>query len=215
MTSDTEHGNRPLRADAERNRGRIVEAAREVFAAHGLAASLDDVARTAGVGIGTLYRRFPTKEALLSAVFDQVVVEITDEVDRHAANQDPWAGLVALITDVLQRQSGDRGVFEICTKADFGHLERISAHYVPAVEALITRAKAAGQVRADVTGTDIGPVIVMLSAVGDATRAADPQLWRRYLALVLDGIRAPGVSPLHPNRVSHTELMAAISSSRV
>ncbi|GAA3016390.1 TetR/AcrR family transcriptional regulator [Actinokineospora globicatena] len=215
MTSDTESGNRPLRADAERNRARIVEAARVVFAEHGIAASLDDVARAAGVGIGTLYRRFPTKETLLSAVFDQVVTEITDLIDGYAADPDPLAGLIGLVTDVLERQSGDRGVFEICTKADFGHLDRIAEHYTPAVEGLVTRAKAAGLVRADLTGTDIAPVIVMLSAVGIATRRADPGLWRRYLALVFDGIRAPGTSELPPNRVSHTALMEAISSARL
>ncbi|SER47190.1 TetR/AcrR family transcriptional regulator [Actinokineospora terrae] len=214
MTSDTESSNRPLRADAERNRARIVEAARVVFADHGIAASLDDVARAAGVGIGTLYRRFPTKDSLLSAVFDQVVAEITDTIDSCAADPDPWAGLVRLVTSVLERQSGDRGVVEICTRADFGQLDRIAAHYVPAVDGLVARAKAAGAVRADITGTDISPMIVMLSAVSTATRSADPDLWRRYLDLLFDGIRAPGTGELHPNRVSHNGLMAAISSAR-
>ncbi|RLK61182.1 TetR/AcrR family transcriptional regulator [Actinokineospora cianjurensis] len=214
MTSDTESGNRPLRADAERNRARIVEAARVVFADHGIAASLDDVARAAGVGIGTLYRRFPTKDSLLSAVFDQVVAEIIDVIDSCAADPDPLAGLVRLVTSVLERQSGDRGVVEICTRADFGQLDRIAAHYVPAVDDLVARAKAVGAVRADITGTDISPVIVMLSAVSTATRSADPDLWRRYLDLLFDGIRAPGTAELHPNRVSHNGLMAAISSAR-
>ncbi len=189
-------------------------AARAVFALHGVNASLDDVARRAGVGVGTLYRRFPTRDSLIRAVFDHVVAEIISIIDRCAADPDPLAGLLELVTDVVQRQSGDRGLFEICTKEDFGQLDVISAHYVPAVDSLVARGQAAGVVRGDLRGTDIGPMIVMLVTVCAATRAADPELWRRHLMILFDGIRVGGAE-LPASGVTHADLFAAIAGSKV
>ncbi|SDD61116.1 TetR/AcrR family transcriptional regulator [Actinokineospora iranica] len=212
MTSDT----RPLRADAERNRVRIVVAAREVFAAHGLSVTLDDVARSAGVGVGTVYRRFPNKEALVIAVFDHVLDEITTLLDKTAADEDAWRGLTGLITAIAERQAADRGLFDLCTNADFGQADRIAEHFIPAADSLVARAKAQGALRDDFAAPDIGPLLMMVAATAEMTRTLDPDLWRRYLALLLDGIRAGATTPLPGPTPTHAEMQTVMhcSSSR-
>ncbi|GLZ42415.1 TetR/AcrR family transcriptional regulator [Actinokineospora sp. NBRC 105648] len=210
MTSDTHALIRPLRADAERNRARVVVAAREVFAQHGLGVTLDDVARHAGVGVGTVYRRFPNKEALVSAVFDHVIAELINMIHGHVSNVDAWRGLTELITEIAERQSGDRGLYELCTKSDFGQMDRIAAHFTPAAEALVSRAQAEGSLRPDFSTNDIGPMILMIAAVSENTRQVDPDAWRRYLILLLDGLRAPGATPLPGHPLSHEELKDAM-----
>ncbi|MFC7617511.1 TetR/AcrR family transcriptional regulator [Actinokineospora soli] len=126
MTSDT-----PLRADARRNRARIVAAAREVFAASGIDVTLDEVARAAGVGVGTVYRRFSGKEELLDAVFDEVVADLNTLIDAAAAEPDAWTGLVGLLSAIAERQAADRGLFQICTRTELGHSKRIGEHFIP------------------------------------------------------------------------------------
>ncbi|MGQ0840284.1 TetR/AcrR family transcriptional regulator [Actinokineospora sp.] len=192
MTSDT----RPLRADAERNRVRVVAAAREVFAEHGLDVTLDEIARHAEVGVGTVYRRFPNKEALVSAVFDDVVDELIALFPAAVAEPDAWLGLSRLITAIVERQAVDRGLYEVCIRTDRGQSRRIVDHLVPATEALVARAKADGAVRQDFAAPDIGPMIVMVAAAAKLTRVIDPDLWRRYLAVLLDGIRVGPPTPL-------------------
>ncbi|WP_018686399.1 TetR/AcrR family transcriptional regulator [Actinokineospora enzanensis] len=214
MTSDTRPEHRPLRADAERNRTRLVHAAREVFATHGLSVTLDDVARHAGVGVGTVYRRFPNKDALVSAVFDQLLGEILDLIDTIAADPDPWHGITCLITEIVERQTANRGLYEICTNEDFGRMRQIAEHFEPAVDSLVLRAQAQGTLRADFESTDLGPLIIMLTTAADLTRSIDPNLWRRYLCLVLDGLRAPGNCALPAAELTHERLSTAMREFR-
>ncbi|CRK59625.1 Transcriptional regulator, TetR family [Alloactinosynnema sp. L-07] len=206
MTSAT----KPLRADAERNRVRVVIAARELFASHGLDVTLDDVARHAGVGVGTVYRRFPNKEALVLAVFDHVLDELVEHIDAAVAEPDAWVGLSRLITDIAEKQAADRGLYEICTRADFGQMERISAHFIPTMEALVSRAKEQGALRPDFEAPDIGPLLIMVAASAELTRAIDPDLWRRYLTMLLDGIRAGCSSPLRIDAPTHEQMDQAM-----
>jgi len=201
---------KPLRADAERNRVRVVVAAREVFARHGLDVTLDDVARHAGVGVGTVYRRFPNKEALVLAVFEHVLEELLDRVDAAVAEPDAWVGLSTLITDIAEKQAADRGLYEICTRADFGQMERISAHFIPTMEALVTRAKEQGAIRPDFEAPDIGPLLIMVAAAAELTRAVDPDMWRRYLGMMLDGIRAGSAGPLASKAPTHEQMDQAM-----
>lgn len=210
MTSDTP----PLRADARRNRERVVTAARVVFAAQGIDVTLDEVARAAGVGVGTVYRRFDSKEALVQAVFDEVVSEMNTLIDTAAAEPDAWAGLVLLVTAIAERQAADRGLFQVCTRADLGHAERIGAHFIPAVDSLVARAQAQGTMRPDVTGADLGPLMMMVGTSFDLTRPLSPHLWRRYLTLVLDGLRAGPPNPLPVPAPTHEDIQQAMRHLR-
>lgn len=188
---------RPLRKDAERNRQRIMQAAREVFAARGLTASLDDIARHADVGVGTVYRRFPEKEALIDALFEEGIERFGAIAQSALDNPDPWAGLVEFFEQAVGMQSADRGLKEILLSAGRGQ-ERVAgmrARVAPIVAQLIDRAKAAGVLREDVTYHDVPLINMMLGAIADAARDSDPELWRRYLTIVLDGLRPGGPAP--------------------
>ena len=202
---------RPLRKDAERNRRRILDAAREVFAAHGLDAGLDHIARHAGLGVGTVYRRFPDKDKLIDALFEERIGAIAELAEEAAAHKDPWAGLLFFFERSLAEQAADRGLKQIllsgargCAQVSAGR-ERIA----PPLQALVERAHAAGVLREDVTAQDIPMISLMLGSLMDASRDTAPDLWRRYLELLLDGLRAGGagtrepltVGPLDPDGV--------------
>jgi AcrR family transcriptional regulator len=193
MSTSTEPG-RPLRRDAERNRRRILEAAREVFAAEGLSASLDDIAHHAGLGVGTVYRRFPDKEQLIDALFDERLAEVHAVAEEALAHEDPWEGVVQFFERSVELQARDRGLKELLLGSHHGR-DRV-AHardrMAPMVIAICERAKAAGALRPDVEGQDFPLLQLMLGTVIDCSRDVEPELWRRFLALLLDGLRAPG-----------------------
>lgn len=198
MTGSPVSPERPLRRDAERNRQRILDAAREVFAEQGLRGSHDEIARRAGVGVGTVYRRFPDKEQLIDALFEDRVAEIAELAHTALAMDDPWEGLALFLVRGQELQSGDRGLKELILGADGGHarVERARGEISPLVERLLDRAQAAGVVRADITVTDLPLIQFALGAIIDATHATAPDTWRRALAIVLDGLRSPDPSPL-------------------
>ena len=191
---------RPLRADAERNRRRILDAARRVFAAHGLSVGVDVVAREAGVGVGTIYRRFPTKEQLLQAIVDDRVDELRS---RLAALEpaDPWDAFAAAAEVLAGAAARDRGFFEALQEAA-GVLAVPDCARHASLEAIgpfLERAQAAGVARDDVVPLD---VLALCSNAGRLPRwraEQEPELWRRYLAIALDGLRAEGAHALpHP-----------------
>jgi AcrR family transcriptional regulator len=191
---------RPLRKDAERNRRRILKAAAEVFTERGLEATLDDVARQAGVGVGTVYRRFPDKAVLADALFEERIdVLVGLATDAHAAD-DPWEGLVSFLTSAAEMLSTDKGLRQILMFAPYGH-HRVGYardRMRPAVGKLLERAQAAGQVRSDLGPTDIPVLEFMIAAAAEYAREVRPEIWRRYLALILDALR--------PARSTHTPL---------
>lgn len=150
-------GGRPLRRDAQRNRQRILEAAQEVFAEDGLRASLDDVARRAGVGVATVYRRFPDKEALVEAIFDARIDVIIDVVEQAQALPDGWEGLVHFLHEVSRVQAGDRGLREIALSTGYGR-SRVAAQrsrVEAGIAQLIARAKAEGTLRQEINANDV------------------------------------------------------------
>lgn len=188
-----------LRRDAARNRERLLAAGREVFAARGLGATLNDVAHHAGVGVGTAYRRFANKEELIDAILVQQVEELLAILDEALADPDPWAGLVSYLERSLAIQAKDRAVAQVFTgqfapsqKYDWGR-DRLA----PLVNLVADRARRAGLLREDVTGTDLVLLQVALTAVattahdGPAIAGRDDvdQLHRRYLWIALDGLR--------------------------
>jgi len=186
-----DQGCRPLRRDAERNRQRILQAAREVFAERGLTASLDEIARHAEVGVGTVYRRFPDKQMLVDALFEDRVAEVVAAFERGLAHPDPWEGFASALETILALQADDRGL------KDFLRLEGGACHGIdearrriaPLGARLLERAQADGSIRPDLVPSDIPLLQVALGSLIDATRDLDPDLWRRFLALSLDGLR--------------------------
>jgi AcrR family transcriptional regulator len=179
------------RADAVRNRARVVAAAAEVFAERGVEASVPDVAARAGVGKATVYRSFPTKEHLIAAV----VIERLEDFERRTRARldepDAWAALAAVLAEGADKHCGDRAISAgISAGIELPELNAARASLWRAVELLMARAKAQGTMRADARPDDLrvlwGGAARMLAGDG-ITDAAE---WRRYAALVLDALRA-------------------------
>ena len=189
LETPTKAASKPLRADAQRNRDRLVVAGKEVFAERGFDVSLDEIARHAGVGVGTAYRRFPNKEALINEIFDERMQEITVVLQKALELDDPWEGLQMFVADLLRFQSEDRGLKQAFHEADATRDRMTEAKAVlqPMISELIERSQAAGKLRPDVTPTDVMVGVMMLGTVIDATREIKPDAWRRYLTLALDG----------------------------
>jgi AcrR family transcriptional regulator len=187
---------RPLRCDAERNRQRIVEAAREVFAARGLCATLDDVAQHAGVGVGTVYRRFPTKEALVEVAFESRVEEVAELAETARSAPSAWEGLTLFLRRCADLQAEDRGLRDVALSAGYGsrHLARIQERVLPSIADVITRAQAEGSLRGDVTTLDLPLIFYMVSQVAHHGSGSRPDLYRRYLELLIDGLRGPSAA---------------------
>jgi AcrR family transcriptional regulator len=203
---------RPLRADAERNRRKLLDAAAELFARKGLAVGLDEIARHAGVGVGTAYRRFPDKEQLIEALFEDRLEQIAALAERCAARDDAYAGLVDFIEGNVQLQSTDRGLKELILGSPhaIARVHAARSRIEPAVASLVERAQAAGQIRADVGHTDLALVQFMLTAISDITREVDPDVWRRALRLVLDGLRTPSPGEMPGRPIPRDSLDAVI-----
>ncbi|EHN09394.1 transcriptional regulator TetR family [Patulibacter medicamentivorans] len=182
---------RPLRADAERNRRRILQAAREVFTEQGLGVTMDDIAKHAGVGVGTVYRRFPEKGELIDALFEERVSEIVALAEEGLTIEDPWEGFVHFLRGQLELQAADRGLKELLISHGHGS-NRVTAarsRIAPIAIQLFTRAQQAGVIRADVAPTDVPMIGMTLGSLVDYTRESHPDAWRRLLAIVLDGLR--------------------------
>jgi AcrR family transcriptional regulator len=189
---------RPLRADAERNRQRILDAARELFAQRGLGVTLNDIAHHAGVGVGTVYRRFPDRSQLIDDLFEQRIEELLGFAQEALADPDPWHGLKRFLERALELQASDRGVKDLITGQPDGldRVGRVRSRLLPLGAELVRRARETGQLRDDIAAEDLPIVQLMLSAVIDASRDLDPDLWRRYLGILLRGLSAhPELEP--------------------
>jgi AcrR family transcriptional regulator len=188
---------RPLRADAARNRARLIEAARELFAERGLHVTMDEIARHAGVGVGTAYRRFASREELISALFDDRIEQVVAIAEAAAADPDPWRGLTRWIEASIEMQAADRGLKELLlSPGDLrARMVGVRERMMPLFEGLIERAKADGLLRPDVDPLDLPPLMFMLGAAADFGGDMAPDLWRRYLVVLLDGLRAHPHAP--------------------
>src|SRR6516162_4243865 len=145
---------RRLRADAARNRAAIVAVARDVFAEHGLAAPLETIAARAGVGIGTLYRRFPTREKLVAAALVEKVAEYAEAARQALAAPDPWAGFAGFVERICELQAGDRGLSDLLsmTLSADEEVEQLRRTADEQLLTVIDRAKSAGTLREDFVG---------------------------------------------------------------
>ncbi|MDR6319639.1 TetR/AcrR family transcriptional regulator [Actinoplanes couchii] len=183
---------RPRRADAARNAERLLDAAREVFAEQGPDAPLDAIARHAGVGVRTLYRHFPHKEALVRAALERGIGEQLGPVITDAlTDEDPRRGLVTLMDATLTLVARERSTLA----ASASMAAEVSAPVLEAIDVLTERAQRAGSVRADLTSTDMQRIMAMLTNVL-WTMDEQGAGWRRYLVLMLDAFDPEGASPL-------------------
>jgi len=180
-----------LRRDAERNRRRILAAARKLIAERGLGVGYEEIAREADVGVGTVYRRFPTRDELFHELFYDRVDAVVEIAKEALTVEDPWEGLCQFMRRDFELQSSDRGLREFMLgHADSTELGRRSRERIqPLVTELVERARAEGRLRADVGQSDIAIILAMVGGLMDASIHVDPELWRRYLAMVLDGIQ--------------------------
>lgn len=220
MNVEESSGARPgrlLRADAERNRQRILAAAAELFTERGLEPSLDDVARHAGVGVGTVYRRFPDKASLADALFDERIDALVALAEQAQAEPDAWAALVSFLERSGEMLVSNRGLRQILMFAAEGHDRGICARdrMRPAIQSLIERAQADGQVRADLRPTDVPMIEFMVAAAAEYAWQVRPTVWRRYLALILDALRPASASgrPLPEPELSPDEMAEVMHSN--
>jgi AcrR family transcriptional regulator len=193
---------RPLRKDAAENRERLLRAAAVVFAEQGLDASVEEVARAAGVGMGTLYRRFPTKEALIAELVGQLQQEFIDDA-RRAAQLPDGLGLETFLHDAARRQATHRGCLprlwnSASTTAAAEEIRRLIAE-------LAADARAHGRVRPEVTTADIVVVFWAMRGVIESTLSVAPDAWQRHLAVVVAGLR-PATDELPGRPLTETQL---------
>jgi AcrR family transcriptional regulator len=207
---------RPLRADAARNRARLLEAARELFAARGLSVTMDEIARHAGVGVGTAYRRFASREELIEALFDERIEQVVANAEAAVRDPDPWHGLVTMLERQLEMQAEDRGLKELLFSPALIREKHttVRARMLPLVEEVFARAQASGDLRPDVRPTDLAGINFMVGSAADLGGDIAPELWRRYLAIVLDGLRSrrDGASPLPAAPLADSQLDAAMAN---
>ena len=195
-----DHATKPLRVDAERNRGRIVEAAQAAFAEHGLDVPLEEVAGGAGVGIATLYRRFPTRDDLIAACFERRLADYARAAEDALEAPDGWTGFCTYVERICAMQAADRGLKDVLTRT-FPNATGLEANRTLGYERsvrLLDRAKAEGTLRADVVPEDLVLLLMANAGVVEGAGEAAPDAWRRFVALMLDGFRAEGAGPLPP-----------------
>lgn len=204
-----------LRSDAVRNRQLVLDAAAEAFAENGLEVGYDEIARRAGVGVGTVYRRFPQRADLVIALFESRVDDVVELAALASEQPDGWSALSWLLEAMLAIQASDRGLQEVLAGSALRdeRVVQVRGRVVPAVSAVLNRAKDEGAVRLDVEPSDIGALMMAISSM---STAGQPELWRRYLALFLDALRPrpAGVAALPMNAPTESDLEALAHSRR-
>ena len=211
-TSEVEQLRRPLRRDAREHRERLLAAAQHEFAARGVDASLEKIARDAGVAIGTLYRHFPTRLDLLMAAFQPRLQEFLDGAAKALEIEDPWDGFVSYLENLFRVQAGDRGFNDFLSRrfTDNAETERIHDQLCLQIGDVLARAQDAGAARPDITLADVVNLIWSLGPIIDATSTTAPNAWRRNLNLMLDAYRAERAHPLSEPPMTDQQLYDAM-----
>jgi AcrR family transcriptional regulator len=201
-----------LRADAERNRRLIVEAAAAAFAEEGFDVGVAEIARRAGVGNATVFRRFPTKDALFDAIVEDRIAELDAAASAALEVDDPWEALVQFLETGAAMQARNRGFFQATEQRLLEHPEILEKHrcVVDHVEPLVARAQAAGVLRDDVTTTDILGLMKAAVAGLPPLPGIREDGWRRFLALFLDGLRPEAATALPIDALSFDDVAAAL-----
>jgi AcrR family transcriptional regulator len=204
------------RRDAQRNRERLVAAGREVFAEQGAEATLEEVARRAEVGIGTLYRHFPTREALVEVIYQEHIGQVLAAADEAAASDDAWVGLVAFIERVLELQARNLPLRDVFLRHPVGEgqIAERRKQIGPLLKKLVARAREQGTLRSDFTVGDLSLAMWSFAPIFEATAGIAPNVWRRHLQLVLDGMRAESATPQHVRPLGEGQLESASDALR-
>ncbi|MDX6489167.1 MAG: hypothetical protein QOK13_1782 [Gaiellaceae bacterium] len=201
MTTGSTTIRRPLRRDAQANRERIVSAARAAFAAEGVRIPVEEIARRAGVGMGTLYRHFPAKEDLIDAVLEDAFAEFIGAAEQALTAEDAWVGFRGFLERVFELHVENRGLKDMLATRSHGRarVDAMRTRMRPLVRRLVERAQEQGTLRADFAAEDMPLLFCSGDRVIEMTGTVAPEVWRRYLGLVLDGLRAEAATPLpHP-----------------
>lgn len=209
---------RPLRIDAERNRAALLDAARAVFSEQGVEAPLEEVAARAGVGIATLYRRFPTRQQLVAAALVEQVARYARLAQSALEHEDPWAGFAGFVEGACALQARDRGLSELLSMAlpPTEEVERLRRLANARITELIERAKQAGVVRPDFVREDLRLLLLAHAAVVRVTHKDAPEAWSRFTALMLDAFAAQDRPPLPspPSAAQMTRVMRRLAEER-
>ncbi|MEV2269333.1 TetR/AcrR family transcriptional regulator [Nonomuraea africana] len=189
-------GTRPLRADAARNRDKLLVAATQVFGERGLDAPLEEIARRAKVSIGTLYNHFPTRQALFDAIFPERLAALDRIAARALADPDPWNGFAGFLQEWFTLQAEDHGLNDTLARrfpagSEVADCNRGLTH----LDRIIGRAKESGQLRADFEPQDLATLVWAMSQVIRESMGTAPEAWRRCLGFFLDGLRAEAAHP--------------------
>ena len=187
-----------LRSDARRNRERLVASARELFASRGVDVPVEEITHHAGLGMGTLYRHFSTKEELIDAVLEDAFAEIVELAERAAKKDDAWTGFASFLEGSLALHAQNRGVRDILATREHGarRAKAMRARIRPRLRGLVERAQAQGTLRADFTPEDLPMLFWTAGRVIETTADVAPDYWRRCLGLLLDGLRASAATAL-------------------
>ena len=200
---------RPLRRVAEQNRQRLLDAASEVFAARGLEASVEEIARTAGVGMGTLYRRFPTKDALIGALVQDVLTTML-ALAREGTERPGGTGLEYFLEAASAYQADHRGCLARLWNAGIEH--ELVQDIRGLIDDLLTEAKRHGRVRAEITSTDVTIVLWAVRGIIETTQGRAPEAWQRHLDVYVAGLR-PSADPLPERGLSRAKLDQLLTES--
>jgi AcrR family transcriptional regulator len=208
----TEASPRALRSDAERNRRLVLEAATEAFAEEGLDVGMAEIARRAGVGNATVFRRFPSKDALIDAIVDEKIAELIEAAEGAAGIDDPWDALVDVLETIAALQARDHGFFQATEEFMLRHPDLLRRHrpVFEAVDRLVERAQEARVVRDDVTTLDLLGLVKGSVVCLPPSRDLRDDGWRRYLSIMLDALRPEAATPLPVPPVTYEEIEAAL-----
>ena len=210
---------RRLRVDAERNRVALLTAAREVFAEQGLEAPLEEIALRAGVGIATLYRRFPTRGQLVAAALVDKIAQYGEAAELALAIPDPWTGFASFVERICELQADDRGLSDLLsmTLPTDDRIEQLRKIANQRVARLVARAKATGRLRQEFVAEDLLVLLVANASVVHVTRQDAPEAWRRFVGLMLDAFgqtRESSALPAPPTRAQMTAAMLRLAAER-
>jgi AcrR family transcriptional regulator len=194
----------PLRADARRTREAVLAAARERLAKDGLDSPVEDIARTAGVGVGTVYRHFPSKGDLIAALVRDRFERMGERTREALAEDDPWEAFCDLIRFSAALQADDRALSQVLAQyPHLGYQEAIETGLADLTAELMANAQRTGGMREDAVVEDVPTLVCGLGAVMAGAAGPMPRLnWERYVEIMLDGLRAPGSGRLPPLRAS-------------
>jgi AcrR family transcriptional regulator len=191
-----------MRADARRNREAVLAAARERLAKDGLDGPIEEIARTAGVGIGTVYRHFPSKDALVAALVGDRFQRLAERAREALEEDDPWEAFCDFIRFSAELQMHDRALSQFLAQhPELGHRDAVQSGLADLSAQLIAKAQESGGMRQDAVVEDVPTLVCALGAVTAGAAGTMPEMnWERYVEIMLDGLRAPGFNQLPPAR---------------